>query len=181
MTPAEYLERERQLEWRNEYIDGRMVEMPHGNLRHSTIGTNLAVTISSQLRHRRGEVLQGIRVKVSQTGLYTYPDVVAVSEEPKLEDEFQDTLLNPSMIGEVLSPATEAYDRGEKFAQYRRITTLREYVLVSQNKIRVEIFRREGKQWILSELNTPDAILHLPSIDCHITLAEIYERVNTSI
>jgi Uma2 family endonuclease len=111
-------------------------------------------------------------------GSYTYSDVVALCGEPELEDEYLDTLLNPSVIIEVLSDSTEAYDRGEKFANYRRIDSLREYVLVSQNKVRIEHYRREADKWALSEVSGPDAILHLESIDCHVPVSTIYEKVD---
>jgi Uma2 family endonuclease len=181
LTPAEYLELERKAEIKSEYINGQMFAMSGASLRHSVIAGNFFREISSQLRDRNcTAVMNDLRVKVSPTGLYTYPDIVAVCGDPELEDEFQDTLLNPTVIVEVLSPSTEAYDRGEKFAQYRSLDSLHEYVLVSQNKIRIEHFRRDGHQWILSEVNTPDAVLHLTSIDCHIPLVTIYEKVNTA-
>lgn len=109
--------------------------------------------------------------------MYTYPDVVAVCDEPRFEDTHIDTLLNPLVIVEVLSESTEAYDRGEKFAHYRRLDTLREYVLVAQDKVRVEHYVREGEQWILSEISDSDGTLHLASVDCHVMLAAIYEKV----
>ena len=109
--------------------------------------------------------------------LAAYPDLVAVCGEPRFEDSETDTLINPIVIVDVLSPSTEAYDPGEKFAQYRRIDTLREYVLVSQDKIRVEHFRREGKEWIFSEIGGLEATLHLASIDCHVGVAAIYEKI----
>ena len=178
MTPGEYLELERKSEIRSEYIAGQMVVMSGSSRRHSLISGNLFGEVSSQMRGRDGEVhAKGMRVKVSPTGLYTYPDIVAVCGEVLLEDEHLDTLLNPTVIVEVLSESTEAYDRGEKFAHYRRLDTLREYVLVAQNKIRIEHFRREGEEWILSEVSGPDATLHLASIDCHVAVAAIYEKV----
>ncbi len=97
--------------------------------------------------------------------------------KPRFEDAYIDTLLNPMVIVEVLSESTEAYDRGEKFAHYRRLDTLREYVLVAQDKIRIEHYLREGEQWILSEISDSDGTLHLVSIDCHVGVAAIYEKV----
>jgi Uma2 family endonuclease len=119
-----------------------------------------------------------MRVKVAPTGMYTYPDLVALCGEPRFEDGHVDTLLNPSVIIEVLSPSTEAYDRGEKFAHYRRLETLREYVLVAQDKVRVEHYRREGEQWVLSEISDPRGTLHLPSVDCHVEVGAIYEKLD---
>jgi len=178
LPPGEYLDLDRRAEIRSEYVRGRMFAMSGATRRHALIAGNLQGEIWTQLRGRRGEVyVNDMRVKVSPTGIYTYPDIVAVCGEARFEDEAVDTLLNPTVIVEVLSESTEAYDRGEKFAQYRRLDTLREFVLVSQDKIRVEHFRREGEEWILSEVDGPDATLHLGSIDCHVGLAVIYEKV----
>jgi len=179
LTPEEYLDIERKSEIRSEYINGRMIAMSGASWRHSIVSGNLFRELSSQLRGRACEAhTNDLRVKVSPTGMYTYPDIVALCGEAELEDEHLDTLLNPSVIIEVLSDSTEAYDRGEKFAHYRRIDTLREYVLVSQNKIRIEHYRRDADQWILSEVSGPDAALHLESIDCHVPVSTIYEKVD---
>jgi Uma2 family endonuclease len=118
-----------------------------------------------------------MRVRVNRTGLYTYPDVVVACGEILFEDDQVDTLLNPVVVIEVLSPSTEAYDRGEKFAHYRRLDSLREYVLVAQDRVRVERYVRQGEQWILSELSALDDVLALAAIDCQVGLREIYERV----
>jgi Uma2 family endonuclease len=178
ITPSEYLDLERKAELRNEYVDGRMREMPRTNILHSLIGGNLLGELHSQLRRRACEVFaSAFRVKVTSTGMYTYPDVVALCGKAELEDDHQDTLLNPSVIIEVLSESTEAYDRGEKFAHYRRLNSLREYVLVSQNQMRIEHYRRDEDQWVLSEVSGPDAVLHLEAIDCHVAVSTIYEKV----
>src|SRR5712672_2848017 len=136
LTPREYLALERKSETRSEYSGRRMVTLPRSNWRHGLITGNLFREISSQLRGRAGEAhASGLRIKVGATEMYAYPDIVALCAKPLLEDEHLDTLLNPSVIVEVLSDATEAYDRGEKFANYRRIDSLYEYVLISQNEI----------------------------------------------
>jgi Uma2 family endonuclease len=182
MTPGEYLELERKSEIRSEYIAGRMFAMSGASRRRSFITGNFHRELSSQMRGRACEAhMIDIRVKVSPTGMYTYPDIVALCGEARLEDDHFDTLLNPAVIVEVLSDSTEAYDRGEKFAHYRRLDTLREYVLVSQDKIRIERFRRDGDDWTLSEVSDPDATLHLESIDCHVAVATIYEKVELNL
>ena len=178
VTPGEYLDLERKSEIRSEYVAGRIFMMSGASRRHNLIAGNLYREISSQMRGKACEAYIGdMRVKVGPTGMYTYPDVVAVCGEPRFEDAHVDTLLNPMVIVEVLSESTEAYDRGEKFAHYRRLDTLREYVLVAQDKVRVEHYLREGEQWILSEISDPDNTLHLASIDCDVVLAAIYEKV----
>lgn len=178
ITPGEYLELERKAEFRSEYIAGRMYAMSGASRRHILLNGNFYRELSSQLRGKDCEAyVIDMRVKVNPTGLYTYPDIAAVCGEPRFEDDQIDTLLNPTVIVKVLSPSTEAYDRGEKFAHYRRLESLREYVLVSQDKIRIEQYRREGEEWILAEVSAPDATLHLASIDCHIGVAAIYEKI----
>jgi Uma2 family endonuclease len=178
VTPGEYLDLERKSEIRNEYINGRIFAMSGASRRHNLIAGNFHREVSSQMRGRACEAyIVDMRVKVSPTGMYTYPDIVGVCGEPRFEDTHIDTLLNPLIIIEVLSESTEAYDRGEKFAHYRRLDTLREYVLVAQEKIRVEHYLREGEQWILSEISDADSTLHLASVDCHVALAAIYEKV----
>lgn len=181
LTPSEYLAIERKSQTRSEYIPRRMVALPRSGRRHSLINGNLFREISSQLRGRAGEAHAiGLRIKVSATEMYAYPDIVALCAKPLFEDEHLDTLLNPSMIVEVLSDATEAHDRGEKFANYRRIDSLREYVLVSQDEMLIEHFRRPADAWILSDVSGPDAVLHLVSIDCHVPVSTIYEKVDFS-
>ncbi|SRR5260221_3784776 len=179
LTAGEYLELERKAEIRSEYIAGQMYAMSGASRRHGLISGNVYGLIWAQLRGRSCEAFANdMRVKVTPTGLYTYPDIVAVCGEAHFDDEHTDTLTNPTVIVEVLSDSTEAYDRGEKFAHYRRLDSLREYVLVAQNKVRVEHYRREGEQWVLSEVSEPDATLHLTSIDCHVGIAAIYEKVD---
>jgi Uma2 family endonuclease len=178
VAPRDYLDLERKSEIRSEYIAGRIFAMSGASRRHNLIAGNLFREISSAMRGRACEAyMSDMRVKVSATTMYTYPDIATVCGEPRFEDAHIDTLLNPTMIVEVLSTSTEAYDRGEKFAHYRRLDSLREYVLVAQDKIRIEHYQREGEQWILSEIGEPNGTLHLPSVDCHVALAAIYEKV----
>ncbi len=175
VTSAEYLTLERRSETRNEYIGGRIYALSGASPRHNVIAANLGREITEQLRGRPCEAyMADLRVKVSATGMYTYPDITAVCGEPQYEDTFFDTLLNPTVIVEVLSDSTEAYDRGEKFAHYRRLESLREYVLVAQDKVRIEHYQREGDRWIFSEITET---LDLDAIDCHVSVAAIYENV----
>jgi Uma2 family endonuclease len=179
LTPGEYLEIERKAEIRSEYIAGRIYAMAGASRRHNLIAGNFLATLKGQLRGKPCETyMADMRVKVSPTGLYTYPDVIAVCGQPQFEDAFVDTLLNPTLIVEVLSETTEAYDRGDKFAQYRNLDSLREYVLVSQNKLRVEDYLRDGEHWVLSEVRVLGESIGLTSIGCEIQLAAIYEGVD---
>ncbi|HVG43688.1 MAG TPA: Uma2 family endonuclease, partial [Longimicrobium sp.] len=129
-TAQEYLALERAAEHRNELVYGRILPKPGGNIAHNSIVGNLVFEIGTRLRGGPCTVLaSAMRIKVSRTEMYAYPDVVALCEPPELEDAYLDTLLNPAVIAEVLSESTERYDRGEKFAHYRKIDSLREYIL----------------------------------------------------
>jgi Uma2 family endonuclease len=118
-----------------------------------------------------------MRVKAAESRSYHYPDVVVVCERPQFEDQQSDSLLNPTVVIEVLSPSTEAYDRGEKFGHYRKIASLREYLLVSQDKPHIERFVREEDRWVLTETEGLDVAMALDSIGCSLALREVYERV----
>ena len=137
--------------------------------------------LNVQLRNRVCEVYPSdMRVKVSPTGTYTYPDVVVVCEEPQFEDTHFDTLLNPTVLIEVLSPSTAAYDRGGKFASYQKLDSLCEYVLISQDKVRVEYYLRQKQTWDLTEFHSLSDIFRLVSIACELPLQAIYAKVQFS-
>ena len=180
LSPEEYLALERKAEIRSEYLDGDMVAMSGGSREHNLIVTNIVRELSTQLRGRPCEVYpSNMRVKVSSTGLYTYPDVVVVCGEPQFEDAIIDTLLNPTVIVEVLSDSTESYDRGAKFGHYRKVASLIEYLLVSQHESRIEQYVRQPEgPWLRSQAAGAKGQIELPSINCTLALSEIYERVN---
>jgi len=147
---------------------------------HVLITANVTRELGLQLKGRPCRVYSiDLRVRVSETGLYTYPDVVVVCETPQFNDAHRDTLLNPTLIVEVLSPTTEAYDRGEKFGHFRRLESLREYVLVAQDRPRVERYLRQGEsnEWLLAEASGLQATLPLSSIGCTLALSEVYDKV----
>ena len=152
-TPAEYLEFERQSEIKHELIDGEIFEMAGANKRHNLIAGNAFRLLSNQLLERECNVYSSdMRVKITSTKKYTYPDIVAVCGEELFEDSTEDTLLNPMLIIEVLSKSTEAYDRGAKFEFYQTIESFQEYVLISQEPFRVEQYIRKDKnEWTYFE------------------------------
>jgi Uma2 family endonuclease len=180
LSPHDYLALERQAKWKSEYMDGEMVAMAGASRNHALIVTNLTRELSTQLLQRPCEVYSSdLRVRVPATGLYTYPDVVVVCAEPRFEDEHADTLLNPTVILEVLSPTTEAYDRGKKLESYRTLGSLQEYVLAAQDGPRIDHYARQGDgQWLLTAAEGLDAVVLLPSIGCELTLAGIYAKVS---
>jgi Uma2 family endonuclease len=178
ISPEEYLALERASEIRHQYFRGEMFAMSGASRAHNVINLNLARALGNQLAGGPCEVyVNDMRVKVSATGLYTYPDIAIACADRKFEDVVIDTLLNPTVLAEVLSDSTEAYDRGDKFRQYQKLDSLREYVLVSQKRVCVEHFLRQGNQWVLTVWESPSDTLVLSTIDCRVALHEIYDRV----
>lgn len=177
-TPAEYLARERASSERHEFLAGEVFAMAGATFEHNKIVGNLVGELRSALRQRPCDVTPSdMRVKIPAFGLYTYPDVTVVCGDPQFEDEVRDTLLNPTVIIEVLSESTEAYDRGKKFRYYRSIPSLREYVLVAQDAISVERYTRgDGGVWSLQESGAGDTLV-LASIGCEVPVGEIYLKV----
>jgi Uma2 family endonuclease len=177
-TPEQYLAMERNADFKSEFCNGFIIAMAGGSREHNVISGNLHGEIRSQLKGRPCEVYTSdMRVRVSMAGLFTYPDVVAVCGEPRFLDGRGDTLLNPTVIVEVLSASSESYDRGEKFMHYRRLESLREYVLAAQDKVLVERYTRQGDDWLLTEFRHVDQTLQLASIGCAVPLREIYSRI----
>lgn len=179
MTPEEYLAFERASEGKHEYVDGHVYATAGTREAHVLLTINLTTALRSRLRGRPCKTYgSDMRVRAGDAERYFYPDACALCGPPEFADGEFDTLLNPSVMVEVLSDSTEAYDRGEKFANYQRVAALREYVLVSQREMRVERFMRaEGGVWVLTALDGPEAVLELPSVGCAVPLAEIYEDV----
>jgi Uma2 family endonuclease len=179
LTPEEYLAIERKAEYKSEYYAGEMFAMAGASEPHNLIAGNTFATLHAQLRKRPCKVYPSdMRVKVSPTGLYTYPDVTVVCGKAQFDDEEKDTLLNPTVIIEVLSPSTEGYDRGRKFEHYRKLESLQEYVLIAQDTYHVEHYTRQpDNQWLLSEIEGLQGTLHLPSINCDLPLADLYDKV----
>lgn len=183
LTPEEYITLERKAipdadTVRSEYMNGEIIAMSGASFEHNLITYN----ISGELRNRlKGSgclaFANEMRVSIPSANSYFYPDVSVVCEEPRFEDDVFDTLLNPIVIVEVLSPSTEAYDRGDKFAHYRQLESLQEYILVSQNKVRIDHYVRHATQWILTDFQELEQHLPLTSIQCELPLQEIYENV----
>jgi Uma2 family endonuclease len=180
LTEAEYLALERVADIKSEFYDGETFAMAGGSRRHSKIAMNLAREFSNKLVDRRCQPFNGdVRIKVEATGLYTYPDVSVVCGEEQPADDENDTLTNPTLIVEVLSDSTERYDRGKKFEHYRQITSLREYLLVSQTEPRIEQFiRQANNEWLLREAIGVGAFMELPSLAITVALSEVFRNVN---
>ena len=179
LTPQEYLVVEREADIKSEYFNGEMYAMSGASRKHNLIVTNIVAELLQQMKGRACEVYPNdMRVKVSATGLYTYPDAIVVCGEPRFEDAHVDTLLNPTLIVEVLSTSTAAYDRGQKFGHYRGIESLTEYVFVAQDECKVEHYAKQSdRQWLQTVVQSLEAEVKLDSIQGVLQIREIYDRV----
>jgi Uma2 family endonuclease len=180
VTPEEYLALERKAEDKSEYLHGEIFAMTGASRKHNLISINTASSLNQQLRGRPCEVyVSDMRVKVTDRGLYTYPDVVVVCDGPKFEDEYLDTLLNPTVLFEILSKTTERYDRIAKSAYYRTVQSLAEYLLVSQDDYRIEQYvRRPDGHWLLTDIRGLENVVELQSISCSLALRDVYDKVS---
>jgi Uma2 family endonuclease len=179
LTPEEYLEIERRAERKSEYFQGEMFAMAGASRPHVLIVANLVRELGNWLDAWPCEIYSNdMRLRVTPNGLYTYPDVMVACGEPQFADDQSDTLLNPILIVEVLSESTEAYDRGQKFEQYRTLPSLHEYLLVAQDAPRIESFTPQPDgHWLRVEISGRDASIQLVSIGCVLPLNRIYNKV----
>lgn len=178
-TEQEYLTLERGSEIKCEYFFGEIYAMSGASENHNLIVTNIVAELRYQLKGRPCKVYSNdMRVKVNQSGLYTYPDVVALCGKALFDDKRQDNLLNPTVIVEVLSKSTEYYDRGLKFINSRKIESLQDYILVSQNRTLIEHYSRQAdNKWLFYTKDSLEDSIEIPSIECTIALSEVYDKV----
>lgn len=178
--PAEYLALERESRAKHEFQEGQIFAMAGASRRHNLICLNIGAALWTQLRERDCEVYTSdMRVLITATGLYTYPDVVVVCEGPEFEDAELDTLLNPTLLVEVLSESTADYDRGAKFEQYRTVPSLQEVLHVAQHEVHCVCYRRQrDNSWILSETRNRDGRMPLSSIGAELEMAVTYAKVS---
>ena len=181
-TVEEYLALERSCEGKHEYQNGEIFAMGGASRWHVRIVTNIVVELGSQLKAGPCTVYAtDLRVLVAPTGLYTYPDVIVLCDEPRFSDEQQDTLINPALIIEVLSDSTKDYDRGGKFEQYRTIDSFIEYLLVAQDRPHVEHHTRQSDgSWLVQETNNLADTIQMKSAPCSLSLSNIYSKVDFS-
>jgi Uma2 family endonuclease len=180
MTVEEYFEFEERAEEKHEYDEGEVLAMSGGTPPHAAIGANLIGAIWMRMRGKPCQPYgSDLRVRAGKSVRYVYADAVVVCGPLQFDplDPRQKTILNPLVIAEVLSESTEGYDRGEKFARYREIESLREYVLIDQTRPRVEVYYRRESNWAFTPVGDPNEDVQLASLDVRIPMAEIYERV----
>ena len=181
LTEEEYLVIERAADYRSEYIDGEMYAMAGAGEQHVAIVSNIVAALHTQFRGRDCRTYSSdLRVRVAESGLYAYPDVIAICGKPALLSDHGDTLLNPQLIIEVLSPGTAYYDRVEKFRRYRQIPSFCDYVLVSQNQVFVEHRVRQqdpSADWEVRPYSTLGDRLCFPALEATLSLRDIYDKI----
>jgi Uma2 family endonuclease len=190
LTPQEYLEIDEASEIRHEFLDGEIFAMSGATFWHTLIKDNLSRTLGNKLAAKDANdcyvLTSDQRVKVSATGLYTYPDILICCGEPVFDEEIRNTLVNPRVLIEVLSESTERYDRGAKFGHYRQLASVQEYLLIAQDRPCVERYVREpvagdfppaADRWVLTAVTDAAGSLLLESVGVEVTLADIYDRV----
>jgi Uma2 family endonuclease len=180
-TFEDYLASERDAEVRHEYVDGQVFNMVGASAEHNIIVANLTSALVSQLKGYPCLVFSAdMKLRIESADACKYPDLMALCGECHFVDGRRDVLQNPSLIIEVLSASTEAYDRGEKFAIYRRISSLCEYVLVSQERKHVELFaKQKDGGWLLTEYSSMEDVVSLTSVHCTLSVREIYDKVES--
>jgi Uma2 family endonuclease len=178
ISPEEYLAIERAAKEKSEYWNGRMYAMAGGKPPHNRVSVNVSSDLNSKLRNTPCLTFNSDqRLLIDDTGLYTYPDISVACGEPQFFDG--DCLQNPILIVEVLSPSTSSYDRGGKFAHYRRILSLKEVVFISSEHIFIEVFRRDNEnRWMLEEVSDLGGSFFLESVQLMLNVKDIYDKVN---
>jgi Uma2 family endonuclease len=182
LTADEYLVIERDAEFKSEFYNGEMFATAGACLPHNLLQTNLVAELHARLKSGKCLVFgSDLRIKVKRTGLYTYADVV-IACQPELEKKLGvENLLNPQVVFEILSKTTEGYDRGTKFQHFQRLPSVKEYVLVSQDRIVIERYvRQEDETWVLKTFDDPDSPFSLASVKVRIPMADIYRGVELS-
>lgn len=180
LTEEQYLAIERAAEFKSEFHGGEMFAMSGGSFEHSLIITNILGELRVRLKGRPCAPFESnLRLKITSSGLYTYPDAMVICGPPEFVDGHRDMVVNPTVIVEVLSPSSEAYDRGKKFEDYRTLASLKDYVLISQTHAAVEVYSRtDDGRWILSPFQGMDAVARIASIEVDLKLNEVYDRLD---
>jgi Uma2 family endonuclease len=180
ITQQDYLELERNALDKHEYYKGEIFAMSGASFKHNLIESNLRGALHNFLQDKNcNEFGSNLRIHIPSNTLYTYPDIIVLCDEPQFVDEEFDTITNPSVIIEILSPSTANYDRGTKFDLYREIISLKEYILVDSNDIHLVLYvKNANNTWTLSETKDISGSIRIPSIDFTINLADIYSGVD---
>ncbi len=178
-TPEEYLAREEAAEYKSEYRDGQIVAMSGGSLDHSLIAGNIHNALYQALENTPCQVHgSDLRLLIQKRRVYTYPDVMVICGRPQFAPDRTDTVINPVVLVEVLSPSTREYDRVEKFRLYKQLDSLEEYLLVDSERVHVTRLAREGEnKWTIEMFDNLEDVVHLTSVDCDVPLSRMYLKV----
>lgn len=181
-SSEDYLTLEETSEFRSEYLDGQIIPMAGGSPEHNQIALNIASYFDMTLNEDIRVYINDMRLWIPQTRTYTYPDVMVITDGLQMLEGRKDTVMNPRLIVEVLSASTKDYDRGEKFRFYRSLPSFQEYLLVDQYSIHVEhVAKNPQGQWVLTDYDEPTATIDLTSLNCPLSLPQIYRKVAISI
>jgi Uma2 family endonuclease len=180
VTPERYLEMERASEEKHEYYKGEVFAMSGASLRHNIIAKNFNGILIPFLKGQSCDIFgSDLRIHIPENSLFTYPDFSIICGEPKTTDKEKDTVINPSVLVEILSKSTKDYDRGTKFSLYRSIKTLKEYILIDFLSISVELFaKQQDNSWKLTEYKQLSDNFYIAAIDLTLFLKDIYDNVN---
>ena len=179
LSESEYLEEERKALTKSEYYKGEVFAMSGASKNHNRIVASIIISIGSFLKGKNCHIYPSdLRVKNPENGLYTYPDVTIVCGKEEYQDEEFDTLLNPTVIIEVLSPTTEEYDRGTKFKLYRSIPSLKNYIMISSTDFSAEVYTRmDNDEWHLNMTAEKDGVIHISAINLDLSLQDVYAQL----
>ena len=178
ITEEEYLRLERAAEAKSELVDGEIFAMPGKPLVHVVLAVKLSTGLSLMLRGRDCIVLgSDMRIRTQRSGSYVYPDVSIVCGKPQTHQTADDILTNPTVVVEVLSPATADYNRGKKFELYREIASLQDYIMVHTGSVHVEHFSRQPGSWLFREYCGAESSVTIASIDCTVLLGDVYDEI----
>lgn len=180
LSPEEYLALERKAEFKSEYMDGVVYAFAGGSRRHNLIVANTIISLGGQLKGRPCKVYPSdLKVRVPKSKAFFYPDVSVVCGDDEFADDEQDVILNPTLIVEVASESTAAFDRGKKFLSYQQIDSLKEYLLISQDETLVEAYARQGNDtWLYTKMTGLEGRLSLSSIECELALTDVYDKAS---
>jgi Uma2 family endonuclease len=175
LTEEQYLQIEREAEFKSEFHDGRMFAMPGGSPNHALLGNRIGALLDRQMPPGCRTFNSELRIKVASAGLYTYPDCSVICGDLQFSGDQNDVVTNPLLIVEVLSPSTEGYDRGKKFELYRTIESFREYLIIHQDRRHVEHYsKQDDGSWVLREHSSADGSVAIARLGVHISLGELY-------
>lgn len=176
----EYLAMEREMDTRYEYHDGRIFAMAGGTIQHGLISSNLLISLGGELRSRNNAcrpINNDVKLHIQASNKYLYPDAMVICDEMEMSEDYPHALTNPTVIFEVLSESTEAYDRGDKFFFYKKIPSLQEYVLIEQHQPVIDVYTRKSALWRIDRIEGLDVTLHLSSLGIELSLRDIYRDV----